>query len=188
MSMRGKSMDPFFTVTGLSVPHHDHEARPPSSGLPVRPSCSQIRADVSGIKGAASTAESLSDSQSVLSTASSLSISPSFPSFHGCVSSMYLFERLINVQRAFRASSKAKRSINVSISLTVLFARSSISLSISSLLKLWGSSPPRNFSIIWRLLLRRFPRSFARSEFILCTMAFSEKSPSLPKGTSRSTK
>ncbi len=170
------------------MPHHDQELRPFSRGLPVRPSCSHIFEDVSGINGAARTAERRSDSHRVLNTASSLSISPSFPSFQGWVSSMYLLERLINTQSILRASSNAKRSMLHSISLTVLFARFSISLSISSILKLLGRFPPRNFSIIWRLLLRRFPRSLARSEFILFTKACSEKSPSVPNGTSRSTK
>ncbi len=177
-----------FILTCEAVPHQLHDALPSSIGLPVRPSCPHIRADVSGMKGAARTAERRSDSHRVLRTASRRSISPSLPSFQGWVSSMYLFERLMKVHRALSASSKAKRSMQDSISLTVLLARSSISLSISSLLKLMGRSPPRNFSIIWRLLLKRFPRSLARSELILFTMASSEKSPSWPNGTSRSTK
>src|SRR3990172_11903769 len=49
-----------------------------------------------------------------------------------------------------------------------------------------GMTAPLYFSIIDTDLLRRFPRSLARSPFILASRALVEKSPSRPKGTSRS--
>src|SRR4030067_764534 len=48
-----------------------------------------------------------------------------------------------------------------------------------------GIVPSKYFSIIEMVLLRRFPRSFARSLFILRIMASLEKSPSSPNVTSR---
>ncbi len=89
-------------------------------------------------------------------------------------------------------SSRAVLKLNLSISLSTLDAAAK-TISLSSLsgpssFPAGGTIPSLYFSIIDTVLLTRFPRSFARSEFILFNITSLVKTPSWPKVYSLSKK
>src|SRR5210317_1179712 len=109
---------------------------------------------------------------------------PSFAKAQGLVLSIYLFviEIIPTTESiALLNSTDLKQTIyseRFSSQILIKFCSSSLSSCCS------GITPLRLFFVIEKTLFTRFPKLFASSELILLIKASSEKSPSLPKGTS----
>ena len=112
----------------------------------------------------------------------------SFASTQGAVSSIYLLVRETNFQRSVRAVENCMASMLASTRDFVSEASSARLSSKSPAACASGSFPPKYLPTMEEVLESRFPRSFARSEFMRLISASLVKTPSAPKGTSRSRK
>ena len=112
----------------------------------------------------------------------------SFASNQGSLSTMYLFVVLIKFQMEINALWKASLGKDDSVSDRVSPAVSMRTLSSSEGAWATGTFPSQYFTAIVKVLLTRFPRSFARSELSLWTKLSSLKFESRPKTMSLSRK
>src|SRR5699024_2476956 len=115
---------------------------------------------------------------------SNLSLFSSLANIHGVVSSTYLLALLTNFQISSNALEKFSSSTYSSTSLAIFTPTSFKDSSISSSKLISGIIPLLYFSIIVTVLLNKFPKSFAKSEFTLCKNFFLVNDPSLPKENS----
>ena len=123
----------------------------------------------------------LSDSARLCITTSSLSLfASSFASTQGVVSSMYLFVLWTTFQISSRAMLNFHSFIASSTLSAHVVASSFSSASGPSSFPAAGMMPPQYLSIIETVLETRFPRSFARSKFILLSITSLVKIPSCP--------
>ena len=153
------------------------------------PSCARIFSDVSGIKGSSAAAPALMLSIRLKSTVSRRSLfTSSFARAQGMVSSMYLLQRLNRVKISVMASATRRSSILLSTAFGMFSVTAFRSASTSPDTPLSVTVPPKYLFVMEIVRFTRFPRVFARSEFILSTISSQEITPSLSKGISWSTK
>ena len=114
--------------------------------------------------------------------------SSSLARVHGVVSSMYLLLLLKMPKISVMASATRSFSILASAFFTASRTTAFKSASTSSAAPVFSTTPPKYLLVMETVRFTRFPRMFAKSEFMRSTINSHVITPSLSKGISWSTK